>query len=57
VSTLFIFLAVIGGLQTFGALGILYGPLILSFTMAMINIYGEEYRERLNREKECLPNR
>lgn len=57
VSTLFIFLAVIGGLQTFGALGILYGPLILSFTMAMINIYGEEYRDRLNREKECLPNR
>lgn len=57
VSTLFIFLAVIGGLQTFGALGILYGPLILSFTMAMINIYGEEYRERLTREKECLPNR
>lgn len=57
VSTLFIFLAVIGGLQTFGALGILYGPLILSFTMAMVNIYGEEYRERLDREKECLPNR
>ncbi len=57
VSTLFIFLAVIGGLQTFGALGILYGPLILSFTMAMINIYSEEYRERLDREKECLPNR
>ena len=57
VSTVFIFLAVIGGLQTFGALGILYGPLILSFTMAMINIYGEEYRERLDREKECLPNR
>jgi predicted PurR-regulated permease PerM len=57
VSTLFIFLAVIGGLRTFGALGILYGPLILSFTMAMVNIYGEEYRERLDREKECLPNR
>ncbi|MEW5772875.1 MAG: AI-2E family transporter [Thermodesulfobacteriota bacterium] len=57
VSTLFIFLAVIGGLQTFGALGILYGPLILSFTMAMINIYSEEYQERLTREKECLPNR
>lgn len=55
VSTLFIFLAVIGGLQTFGALGILYGPLILSFAMAMINIYSEEYREQLTREKECLP--
>jgi len=57
VSTLFIFLAVIGGLHTYGALGILYGPLILSFTMAMINIYSEEYRDRLTREKECLPNR
>lgn len=57
VSTVFIFLAVIGGLQTFGALGILYGPLILSFSMAMINIYREEYRERLDREKEFLPNR
>ena len=43
-STLFIFLSVIGGLQVFGAAGILYGPLILSFAMVMLKIYGEEFR-------------
>ncbi len=43
-STLFIFLSVIGGLKVFGAAGILYGPLILSFAMVMLKIYGEEFR-------------
>jgi predicted PurR-regulated permease PerM len=55
VSTVFIFLSVIGGLNAFGALGILYGPLILSFAMALLHIFTEEFGEQLSREKECLP--
>jgi predicted PurR-regulated permease PerM len=42
-----IFLSVIGGLQTFGAAGLLYGPLILAFVMVMLRMYGEEFREIL----------
>ena len=43
VSTFYIFLSILGGLNAFGPLGILYGPLILSFVMAMLNIWSEEY--------------
>jgi predicted PurR-regulated permease PerM len=46
-SPFYIFLAIIGGVQLFGLAGILYGPLILSFAMIMLYIYGVEYREDL----------
>ena len=48
VSTFFVFLAVLGGVSAFGFAGVLYGPLILSFVMVMLRIYGEEYREMLS---------
>ncbi|MBU1003607.1 MAG: AI-2E family transporter [Proteobacteria bacterium] len=44
---LYIFLSVIGGLQAFGPAGLLYGPLILSFTMVMLRIYGEVFNDAL----------
>jgi len=47
ISTFYIFLAILGGVYTFGMLGILYGPLILSFVMVMLHIYVEEYAEDL----------
>jgi len=47
VSTFYIFMAIVGGVYTFGMLGILYGPLILSFGMVMLQIYGEEYEDAL----------
>ncbi len=47
VSIFYIFFAVIGGVKVFGPLGILYGPLILSFVIAMLKIYGEEFKEVL----------
>jgi len=47
VSPFFIFLAILGGLHAFGALGIIYGPLILTFLMVMLKIYSEEYKEVL----------
>ncbi|SIN69623.1 AI-2E family transporter [Halodesulfovibrio marinisediminis] len=48
VSVFFIFLSILGGLKAFGMLGILYGPLILSFVMVMLKIYGEEYHHVLS---------
>lgn len=51
-SPFYIFLAIIGGVQYFGLLGILYGPLILSFAMIMLYMYGAEYRSDLLAEEE-----
>jgi predicted PurR-regulated permease PerM len=47
VSPFYIFFAILGGIHAFGALGIFYGPLILSFLMVMLKIYSEEYSEVL----------
>lgn len=47
VSVFFIFMSILGGIKAFGMLGVLYGPLILSFAMIMLTIYGEEFKEVL----------
>ncbi len=52
---LVIFLSILGGMTVFGPIGILYGPLILSFVMVMLQIYGDEYRETLNRRRTAAP--
>ncbi len=46
-STFWVFLSIIGGIKFFGALGILYGPLVLGFAMVMLSLYGEDYRHVL----------
>ncbi len=46
-SPFYIFLAIVGGVQYFGLLGILYGPLILSFATIMLYIYSVEYQDDL----------
>ncbi|ACS79789.1 AI-2E family transporter [Maridesulfovibrio salexigens] len=51
VSTIYVFLAILGGINAFGPLGILYGPLILSFLMVMLHIYGVEYQDVLTHKK------
>ncbi len=51
ISTIFIFLSILGGLGAFGPIGILYGPLILSFAVAALNIVGLEYHEVLSQGK------
>ncbi|GAB7023989.1 AI-2E family transporter [Salidesulfovibrio brasiliensis] len=51
VSTFYIFLAILGGISAFGMLGILYGPLILSFLMVMLQIYTEEYGDSLKKKE------
>lgn len=52
-STFYVLLAVLGGVAAFGFAGILYGPLILSFVMVMLRIYGEEYRDLLDQNGTC----
>ena len=44
VPVLFIFLAILGGVNVFGPLGLLYGPMILGLVAVMIQMYAEEYR-------------
>lgn len=51
VSTIYVFLAILGGINAFGPFGILYGPLILSFLMVMLHIYGVEFQDVLNHEE------
>jgi predicted PurR-regulated permease PerM len=43
-SPIYVFLAVLGGLQYFGLAGVLYGPLVLAFTSVVLYIYKEEFR-------------
>ena len=47
VPTLFLFFAILGGIQAFGILGLLYGPLILAFAAVMLKIYADEYHDQL----------
>ncbi|MBI5017588.1 MAG: AI-2E family transporter [Deltaproteobacteria bacterium] len=42
-SPMFVFLAVMGGLEYFGLPGLLYGPLILTFAAAILYLYKEEF--------------
>jgi predicted PurR-regulated permease PerM len=47
VPTLFLFFAILGGMQVFGIVGLLYGPLILAFAVVMLKLYADEYHEQL----------
>jgi predicted PurR-regulated permease PerM len=44
---LFLFMAILGGVNVFGFLGLLYGPMILGLVAVMLNIYAEEYHDIL----------
>ena len=44
-STLFVFFAILGGLRTFGAMGVFIGPIILAATLALVSFLREENRE------------
>ena len=44
--TFFLFLGILGGLQVYGFLGILFGPLVVTLLTAFIQIYREEYADK-----------
>lgn len=48
VPVLFLFMAILGGVNAFGILGLLYGPMILGFGAVMLDIYAEEYHDALS---------
>lgn len=43
-STLYVFFALLGGLKTFGGLGVFIGPLVLALTVALFRFLREEKR-------------
>lgn len=49
-STLLIFFAIIGGINYFGLIGILYGPLIFGIAMVLLYIYNLEFEQYLIRQ-------
>lgn len=46
-NTLLIFFAILGGINLFGLIGLLYGPLIFGLAMVLLYIYDMEYGEFL----------
>jgi len=52
-NSVLVFLGILGGLKLFGVLGIIYGPLIITILLALLEIYRLEYREEgISRHKE-----
>ena len=49
-SMLVIFFSLLGGINYFGLIGLLYGPLIVGLTMVFLYIYSLEFREFLNQQ-------
>lgn len=49
-STLVIFLAVLGGLKYFGLIGLLYGPLLIGLTIVFLYIYSLEFEPFLTQQ-------
>jgi predicted PurR-regulated permease PerM len=48
--TLLVFLSIIGGLYMSGILGIIYGPLIVTFFLTLTDIYNSNYRKLIEPE-------
>jgi predicted PurR-regulated permease PerM len=46
IPTFFLFIAILGGIQTFGFLGILFGPVVVTLLTAFVQIYREEFASK-----------
>jgi len=49
-STLLIFFSILGGINYFGLIGLLYGPIIFGLAMVLLYIYSIEFDEFLNQQ-------
>lgn len=49
-NTLIIFFSLLGGINYYGLMGIIYGPLVFAIALVLFNIYEEEFKEFLNRQ-------
>jgi predicted PurR-regulated permease PerM len=51
VHTLLVFFALLGGMKAFGVLGLFAGPIVLSATVAVLNMLSDEWQARRNETK------
>jgi len=51
IHPMFILFSILGGLSVFGGFGVFFGPIILSVTAALVDIYKKEFREYLEKLK------
>lgn len=51
-STFLIFFAILGGINYFGMIGLVYGPLIFGLLMVLLYIYDLEFEHHLNKQDE-----
>lgn len=49
-STLLIFLSLIGGIQLFGLIGVIYGPIIFALTLVLLRLYTIEFKDFLEQQ-------
>ncbi|MBN2825710.1 MAG: AI-2E family transporter, partial [Campylobacterales bacterium] len=60
INELLIFFSIIAGMASFGFWGMILGPAITSFLLAMTNIYIEEhkdhYKEKINKQQAKCEN-
>jgi predicted PurR-regulated permease PerM len=49
-STLLIFFSLLGGLQLFGLIGLIYGPIIFAVTLVLFHLYEEEFHDFLQQQ-------
>jgi predicted PurR-regulated permease PerM len=55
-STLVIFFAILGGIHTFGLIGLLYGPILFGLAMVLLYIYEIEYTTFLDKQDNIKTN-
>lgn len=49
-NTLLIFLSLIGGIQLFGLIGVIYGPIIFALTLVLLKLYTIEFKDFLEKQ-------
>ena len=47
-NTVVVFFSLIGGLQVFGLMGLIYGPLIFSIALVLFKLYEHEFSDFLD---------
>src|SRR5690606_41508421 len=49
-NTMLIFLSLIGGIQRFGLIGVIYGPIIFALTLVLLKLYTLEFQDFLEQQ-------
>lgn len=49
-NTLLIFLSLLGGIQLFGLIGVIYGPIIFALTLVLLKLYTIEFKDFLEQQ-------